>query len=129
MADLETRMTAAEENIQGRYVSPYLNFPSQEPKFIQTILMNQPYDTIFGFYVGLQMTDVELDTRISILEENVGGVGANGREFLTDLLLECLATLAYELFKYDSILNFRHHRLPHYFSRLQHYPYWISCFV
>ena len=44
------------------------------------------------FYIGLQMTDVQLDARVSALEENGGGNPENGK------VLHCLASELLKLF-------------------------------
>ena len=34
---------------------------------------------LFSYFLGLQMTDVELDERVAALEENGGGSNQNGK--------------------------------------------------
>ena len=65
--DQDTRLTAAEENIQGRslfrhYVLSLVYLPSLTN--VQDILI---------IFAGLQMTDVELDARVTALAETGGG--------------------------------------------------------
>ena len=67
-SDLETRMTAVEENVQGK--SKTVDKTSLEFNrnlFIKFLLAESKTQIYFP---GLQMTDVELDERITALEEN-----------------------------------------------------------
>ena len=75
VVDQETRLTAAEENIQGRFIFRYNIISSQYlplATYAQDILIKNP------FFTGLQITDVELDARNTVLEENGGWNGVNG---------------------------------------------------
>ena len=76
VADHETRLTAAEENIQGSSVM--IHFPSVS-SICKKICSGYFYEPISC--TGLQMTDVELDGRVTALEQNAGGSGQNGNAF------------------------------------------------
>ena len=65
----ETRLTAAEENIQGAECSCQNYFILDLKKGVITAI---------SLFLGLQMTDVELDARVTVLEENGGGNTDNG---------------------------------------------------
>ena len=77
VADQETRLMAPEENIQGIIMqSSWNSLPYYEIKF-------QPLPRYLIAHVvilllGLQMIDVELDARITVLEENSDGSSENG---------------------------------------------------
>ena len=72
VADQETRLTAAEENIQGI-----------KRKKVKKAQINQLLTSILFLIVGLQMTDVELDARVTALEETDGTDPANGKYCLS----------------------------------------------
>ena len=65
----ETRLRAAEENIQGAECLCQNYFIWDLKKGVITAI---------SLFLGLQMTDVELDARVTALEENGGGNTDNG---------------------------------------------------
>ena len=92
-ADHETRLTAAEENIQGNspdsvdnWLSDFLYRVSSEKKFRRQNLHNITSSfhflylclTLSIIFPGLQAADVSLDARVTALEESGGGSSGNG---------------------------------------------------
>ena len=85
-AEQETRLTAAEENIQVIISMNYLinKVRNRQPQFHSNVL-NFLGKKITGikllnitFYTGLQAADVSFDARITALEENMGST-SNGK--------------------------------------------------
>ena len=78
MADQETRLTAAEENIQGILRIQNRGISSFYSKLILGIGKKVKESCV---HLGLQMTDVEIDERVTALEEGGGGSSPqNGRQ-------------------------------------------------
>ena len=81
VADQEARLTAAEENIQGtKYFSESITFV----KLFHGSGMNTAYYNVVNNFthfivLGLQMTDVDLDARVTALEEYVCAIPQNGK--------------------------------------------------
>ena len=70
VADHETRLTAAEENLEGRtFYTCLLSFK------LKHIIVSKSFIQfrIYILFSELQMTDVELEARITTLEENQNG--------------------------------------------------------
>ena len=69
------------------------------------------------------MTDVELDERVTALEENSGSGGTNGKinDDLHTLFL-CLRLLRYRNIWNKCPLCSRNHRLPHHIDIIFYYP-------
>ena len=71
------------------------------------------------------MTDVELDARVTALEENGGATPQNGKQYTNIyFILSKLSTTETKSNIFNIFLNFRNHRLPlspdilwHYFNR------------
>ena len=86
VADHETRLTATEENIQGKNNCPKSNiFENSWIVQLWNLSDNtENYKTVDNVQTvllsGLQMTDVDLDERVRGLEENSGGDNQNGRK-------------------------------------------------
>ena len=85
-AEQETRLTAAEENIQGNYINELLDKQSKEST---TTILFERFEFLgkkitgikllnITFYTGLQAADVSFDARITALEENMGST-SNGK--------------------------------------------------
>ena len=70
VTDQETRLTAAEENIQGILTIQKRRISSFYSKLILGTGKKLKESCV---YLGLQMTDVELDERVTALEEGGGG--------------------------------------------------------
>ena len=105
--DQETRLTAAEENIQGRYMLRN-NFLCPDYLFALTDHYSRHFDKIY--FAGLQMADVELDARVTALEETGGGNSINGTLLnfrWTKLSLSWLALFALSICNLRAILQIR----------------------
>ena len=71
VTDQETRLTTVEENIKGKVFSRKIRY---------LLEIDQNFTRITCIYIsGLQMTDVELDARVTALEESGGGGNGNGQ--------------------------------------------------
>ena len=93
-ADHETRLTAAEENIQGNspdsvdnWLSNFLYRVSSERKSLRRQNLHNITSsfhflflclTLSIIFPGLQAADVSLDARVTALEESGGGSSGNG---------------------------------------------------
>ena len=77
VADLEVRLTAAEENIQGVNFKGFIFYLTTALKEFK-ITCN--HILVHLSLTGLQMTDVDFDERITALEENGGDGSQNGRK-------------------------------------------------
>ena len=71
VADQETRLTATEENIQGSEAIQTRVISTFDPKLLLGIRKKLKESCV---HLGLQMIDVELDERVTALEEG-GGEG------------------------------------------------------
>ena len=75
VSDQETRLTAAEENIQGK-IALHKKWLLNWQHIISVIEL---------YFSGLQMTDVELDARVTALEEDGGNANGNGKNNMINL--------------------------------------------
>ena len=83
VANHETRLTAAEENIQGLafHLQLYCVLPTGKvylPQYLSERLRHTSKTSYNLLFSELQMTDVELDARVTALEENGGSASQNG---------------------------------------------------
>ena len=102
-----------------------------ENKYIYLIVfVNVFSNTNQVFASGLQMTDVELDARVTALEENGGASPQNGEQYTNIyVILSKLSTTETKSNIFNIFFNFRNHRLPFGPDILRHNPIWISSFV